>query len=114
MALAEDILSRPAGFAYETARPTVVASKPVRINAIRVTETKERIPIQTGYSTAVHRSFLFGVLFVTISGCLSLFGVISENDAFSLAGALILPVGLFGFMNWIVLANGERSKKLDR
>jgi len=114
MALAEDILQRPAGFIYEASPLTVVASTPVKMTPVSVTDAKASTVESTGYSSAVHRSFLLGVTFVALSGCISLFGVIDESDAFSLAGALILPMGLFGLMNWVALANGERSKKLDR
>lgn len=114
MALAEEILDRPKSFVYSTVIPTVVSGTPIRINPRTVTSSKKATTVQSGYSRAVHRSFLLGLFFVALSVCASFFGVITEQDGFSLAGALILPLGLFGLMNWISLAHGERSKKLDR
>jgi hypothetical protein len=61
------------------------------------------------FSPSVHRKFWASASFVTISGVISLLGIISETREASILGAFLLSIGLLLAVSWVRQAIDEKT-----
>lgn len=94
----------------------------IHIVALKVTHSMPRTEVrseleenaaqnmQFKFSNRVHRAFWFGISALTVSGLVSLFGLVTEYRPMSYFGAVLLAIALLFLDSWIRQANVERRE----